>query len=137
MEKRYQISCFCEGNMFTFTNTNAPQIDCTFECEGVKYRIINSVHIITITSDDIAISYYNCIVERLELDKTFVVQVKFIQGQTYVEIEKNLNKFLYENRHRYEILSIDYGMVVSVKYRQRNKRDYWVSVENEKSYRMK
>ena len=137
MEKRYQISCFCEGNMFTITDTNAPQINNTFECEGVKYRIINSVHIITMSNDDNAISYYNCIVERLELDKTFVVQVKFIQGCSYEEIEKSLNKFLYENRHRYEILSIDYGLVISVKYRQRNKRDYWVSVENEKSYRMK
>lgn len=139
MVQKFEIHCVCGKDMFTISDEYAPQLRQTFLCEGKNYRVVECEKVLSIENASSSINYYVCVVEPLEEDdKVFVVQVKFIQGDTYNDMEQNLNKFLYENRHEFEILSIEHNMsYVAIKYRKRNKRDYLASVENEKSYRMK
>lgn len=67
-----------------------------------------------------------------------VRQVKFIQGNSYDDMEKNLNKFLNETKFTHTIEDITHTMAyVCVTYRLKNDQDIWVAKNSLKSYQEK
>lgn len=102
---------------------------------GKEYKL-NKVVLINSVSDSVReIVYYTCVCEDISNnDKRIgVTQVKIFSDADYIRLEKQVNDFLYENRHKYEILSVDYNYFACVvKYKQRKKRgiDQSINLEN-------
>ena len=138
MNVTYSVECVYGNNVFHYADDDKPKVGNTITFDDVDYRIIQCKRVVSVENQISSLHYCVCSIEPIENNMVGVVQVKLIQGNNYADMESNLNKFLYENRHNYEILSIDHTMAyVAVKYRMRNKGDKWVSIETEKSYQSK
>ena len=76
------------------------------------------------TIDNTTFSNYVCVGEKVEEKNLIgITQVKFVRGNDYKDMEKNLNDFLYESRFDKDILSIEHANAyVAVKYKLRSKK---------------
>ena len=78
------------------------------------------------TIDNTTFSNYVCVGEKVEEEKNLIgiTQVKFVRGNDYKDMEKNLNDFLYESRFDKEILSIEHANAyVAVTYKLRSEKE--------------
>ena len=72
--------------------------------------------------------YITCIETKpIDNNKVGVLQVKFINGNSYDDVETKLNEFLFENRFTHNIIAIEHAMAyVAVHYKLRNEREIYV-----------
>ena len=72
--------------------------------------------------------YITCIETKpIDNNKVGVLQVKFINGNSYDDVETKLNEFLFENRYTHQIVAIEHAMAyVAVHYKLRNEREIYV-----------
>lgn len=72
--------------------------------------------------------YITCIETKpIDNNKIGVTQVKFINGNSYDDMENKLNEFLFENRFTHNIIAIEHAMAyVAVHYKLRNEREIYV-----------
>ena len=72
--------------------------------------------------------YITCIEKKpIDNNKIGITQVKFINGNSYDEVETKLNEFLFENRFTHNIIAIEHAMAyVAVHYKLRNEREIYV-----------
>lgn len=71
--------------------------------------------------------YITCVEKKpIDTNKVGITQVKFINGNSYDEVETNLNEFLFENRFTHNIIAIEHAMAyVAVHYKLRNEREIY------------
>jgi hypothetical protein len=71
--------------------------------------------------------YITCIERKpFDNDKVGVLQVKFINGNSYDAVEAKLNEFLFENRYTHQIVAIEHTMAyVAVHYKLRNEKEIY------------
>lgn len=81
-----------------------------------------------VTDREFVRKYVTCIEKKpIDNNKVGVVQVKFINGNSYENVETKLNEFLFENRYTHEIVAIEHTMAyVAVHYKLRNEREIYV-----------
>lgn len=81
-----------------------------------------------VTDREFVRKYVTCIEKKpIDDNKVGVVQVKFINGNSYENVETKLNEFLFENRYTHEIVAIEHTMAyVAVHYKLRNEREIYV-----------
>ena len=80
--------------------------------------------------------YITCI-ETKPIDNNMVgvLQVKFINGNSYDDVETKLNNFLFENRYTHQIVAIEHAMAyVAVHYKLRNEREIYVYTQSLSSH---
>ena len=85
-----------------------------------------------VTDRNFVRKYITCI-ERKPFDnnKVGVLQVKFINGNSYDDVETKLNEFLFENRYTHQIVAIEHAMAyVAVHYKLRNEREIFVYTQS-------
>jgi hypothetical protein len=132
----FEINFVCGDKMFTLVDIEEPKMGMTISHASISYRVIGIKKVSDFTTPILENHCYICLLEIVEFDMTGITQIKFIQGNSYDDMEKNLNKFLFENRHRYEILDITHAVsYVAVKYKKRNERDIKVSKDMERTYK--
>ena len=76
--------------------------------------------------------YITCIETKpIDNNKVGVLQVKFINGNSYDDVETKLNEFLFENRYTHQIVAIEHAMAyVAVHYKLRNEREIYVYTQS-------
>lgn len=81
-----------------------------------------------VTDREFVRKYVTCIEKKpIDNNKVGVVQVKFINGNSYENVETKLNEFLFENRYTHEIVAIEHTMAyVAVHYKLRNEKEIYV-----------
>lgn len=85
-----------------------------------------------VTDRNFVRKYITC-VERKPFDnnKVGITQVKFINGNSYDDVETKLNEFLFENRYTHQIVAIEHAMAyVAVHYKLRNEREIYVYTQS-------
>ena len=80
-----------------------------------------------VTDRNFVRKYITCIETKpIDNNKVGITQVKFINGNSYDEVETNLNEFLFENRFTHIIVAIEHAMAyVAVHYKLRNEREIY------------
>ena len=120
MNKVFDVKCVCEDKVFNVLLQYEPMNGLIFmDGNGVEYEIVNTMPIINIANPNNKqeINYSVCVVRECNPNIVGVPQFKFIQGDTYEEMENNLNKFLYDNRGKFVILGITHAVgYVAVEY---------------------
>ena len=110
----------------------------TFEVCGYDTITLKEVCYVNSYNDgEKEIKHYTCI-GTTQGNLVGVRQVKFIQGNSYDDMEKNLNKFLNETKFTHTIEDITHTMAyVCVTYKLKNDQDIWVAKNGLKSYQEK
>ena len=89
---------------------------------GKEYKL-NKVVLINSVSDSVReIVYYTCVCEDISNNdkRVGVIQTKLFADVDIDYLTKQVNDFLYNNRHKLEILSVDFqNFVYSIKYKHR------------------
>ena len=104
------------------------------------YYIKKSVLTCIVSDETKSIQYYTIYAEPYNKEMVGITQTKFISckfgGNGVAEdLEKQLNKFLYETRHTHHIIDITHtNMYIAVKYRIRNSFDTAKHKASEESY---
>lgn len=89
---------------------------------GKEYAMTKVAFVNSINDSVRDISYYTCICEDIaNKDKRVgVIQTKLFADVDIDYLTKQVNDFLYNNRHKLEILSVDYqNFAYSIKYKHR------------------
>lgn len=81
-----------------------------------------------VTDREFVRKYVTCIEKKpIDNNKVGVAQVKFINGNSYDDVETKLNEFLFENRYTHQIVDIEHTMAyVAVHYKLRNEKEIYV-----------
>lgn len=136
MEKTFNIVAVCGNNVFEYCSFYEPQVNKTFTYQGKEYKIIETKHHISISDRDNNIGYYTCnceLITKENENRVMVTQVKILSDANSEYLEELVNNFLYENRHKYCILSIDYNYCTCViKYKLKTKKEINNSIWAEK-----
>ena len=85
-----------------------------------------------VTDREFVRKYVTCIEKKpIDNNKIGITQVKFINGNSYDDVETKLNEFLFENRYTHEIVAIEHAMAyVAVHYKLRNEREIYVYTQS-------
>jgi hypothetical protein len=80
-----------------------------------------------VTDRNFVRKYITCIETKpIDNNKVGVLQVKFIRGNDYDDVENKLNEFLFENRYSHNIIAIEHAMAyVAVHYKLRHEREIY------------
>ena len=80
-----------------------------------------------VTDREFVRKYVTCIEKKpIDNNKIGITQVKFINGNSYDDMENKLNEFLFENRFTHNIIAIEHAMAyVAVHYKLRNEREIY------------
>lgn len=103
---------------------------------GKEYKMVKVIPINSVSDNVRDIAYYTCVCEDISNnDKRIgVTQVKIIADANIDDLTNDINQFLYENRHKLEILSVDYNdCVCMIKYEQRMTKDIKKSISLEET----
>lgn len=97
------------------------------------YRVDKVNFINAIQDKQGKVEYYVCICTNVsEHTKYGVLQTKLFCDANYEYLENMVNNFLYENRHKYEIVSVEYNYYgVFIKYKMRSKEQMQSSISKE------
>ena len=133
MNEMYEIKIVCENDIITTQIGFKPQVgDIVADDNDKKIQIEKIEKIVTISTNEGAITLYTAIGTYQDKKLVGVTQVQFIQGDSYADMNNNLNKFLYDNRHCYEIMNITHATAyVAVTYRVRKQCDIIASMDKE------
>ena len=104
--------------------TKSPYI--TNKGESIFFeRVVQTAEV---TDREFVRKYVTCIEKKpIDNNKIGITQVKFINGNSYDDVETKLNEFLFENRYTHEIVAIEHAMAyVAVHYKLRNEREIYV-----------
>lgn len=132
MNEMYEIKIVCENNIITTQIDFKPKVGDIVTDNNKKIQIEKIEKIVTISTNEDAITLYTAIGTYQDKKMIGVTQVQFIQGNSYADMNNNLNKFLYDNRHCYEIMNITHATsYVAVTYRVRKKCEVIASMDRE------
>jgi hypothetical protein len=134
MEIKVGASLVVNGKITSVDLLYIPKVDEILTFENKDY-IIKDVKVNWVWEHgQTTIKYCTCVAEEFVRNMVGVPQFKFIQGNSYDEMEKGLNKFLYENRHKYAILDVSHTMAyIAIQYKLRNEKERYASMAREKS----
>ena len=135
MEKTFNVVAVCGNKVFDYVTFFNPQVGKTFIYQGKEYKIIDVKHHISICDNENNVGYYTCNCElttKENENRVMVQQVKILSDANTEHLQELVNNFLYENRHRYQILSINYNYYTCViEYRLKTKKAINYSILNE------
>ena len=121
------------GEVIQEESNNAPSIKKSYITNnGFFINFEKVIETNEVTDRNFVRKYITCI-ERKPFDnnKIGVLQVKFINGNSYDDMETKLNEFLFENRYTHEIIAIEHAMAyVAVHYKLRNEREIYVYTQS-------
>lgn len=136
MEKIFNVVAVCDNKVFDYVAVDEPQVNKVFLYQGKEYKIIGVKHHISICDSENNIGYYTCnceLITKENENRVMVTQVKILSDADIEHLQELVNNFLYENRHRYAILSIDYNYFCYViKYKLKTKKEIHNSIWAEK-----
>jgi hypothetical protein len=134
MEMKVCASLVIGGKITSVDLLYIPKVDEILTFENKDYIIKDVKENWVWEHGQTTIKYCTCVAEEFVRNMVGVPQFKFIQGHSYGEMEEELNKFLYENRHRYAILDISHTMAyIAVQYKLRSEKERYASKAREKS----
>ena len=121
------------GEVIQEESNNAPSVKKSYITNnGFFINFEKVIETNEVTDRNFVRKYITCI-ERKPFDnnKIGVLQVKFINGNSYDDMETKLNEFLFENRYTHEIIAIEHAMAyVAVHYKLRNEREIYVYTQS-------
>ena len=121
------------GEVIQEESNNAPSIKKSYITNnGFFINFEKVIETNEVTDRNFVRKYITCI-ERKPFDnnKIGVLQVKFINGNSYDDMETKLNEFLFENRYTHQIIAIEHAMAyVAVHYKLRNEREIYVYTQS-------
>ena len=127
MEKTFNIVAVCGNKVFDYVTVYEPQVNKTLIYQGKEYKIIGVKHHISICDSENNVGYYTCNCECITKEnenRVMVKQVKILSDANIEYLQELVNNFLYENRHRYQILSINYNYFTClIEYRLITKKE--------------
>lgn len=127
MEKTFNIVAVCGNKVFEYVSLYEPQVNKVFTYQGKEYKIVETKHQISISDRNNNIGYYTCnceLITKENENRVMVKQVKILSDANTEYLQELVNNFLYENRHRYHILSINYNYFTCViEYRLKTKKE--------------
>ena len=103
--------------------TKLPYI--TNKSQSISFeRVVQTAEV---TDREFVRKYVTCIEKKpIDNNKVGITQVKFINGNSYDDMENKLNEFLFENRFTHNIIAIEHAMAyVAVHYKLRNEKEIW------------
>ena len=125
MENSFKVMIIVNGVINEYNLFHEPLVDKVFILPNIgRIKLTKVKKMDSYTIDNTTFSNYVCVGERVEEKNLIgITQVKFVMGNNYEDMEKNLNDFLYESRYDKEILSIEHAMAyVAVTYKLRSKK---------------
>ena len=121
------------GEVIQEESNNAPSVKKSYITNnGFFINFEKVIETNEVTDRNFVRKYITCI-ERKPFDnnKVGVLQVKFINGNSYDDMETKLNEFLFNNRYTHEIVAIEHAMAyVAVHYKLRNEREIYVYTQS-------
>ena len=121
------------GEVIQEESNNAPSVKKSYITNnGFFINFEKVIETNEVTDRNFIRKYITCI-ERKPFDnnKIGVLQVKFINGNSYDDVETKLNEFLFENRYTHQIIAIEHAMAyVAVHYKLRNEREIYVYTQS-------
>ena len=121
------------GEVIQEESNNAPSVKKSYITNnGFFINFEKVIETNEVTDRNFVRKYITCI-ERKPFDnnKIGVLQVKFINGNSYDDMETKLNEFLFENRFTHNIIAIEHAMAyVAVHYKLRNEREIYVYTQS-------
>lgn len=139
MKTIYKLAIVLDGtNILNLNFVTEPIKGETFEVLGYDTITLEEVCFVNSYNDgEKEIKHYTCI-GTTQTHLVGVRQVKFIQGNSYDDMERKLNLFLNKTRFTHTIENITHaGAYVAVQYKLKNKQDIWVAENSLKSYQEK
>lgn len=127
MEKIFNVVAVCGNKVFDYVTLDEPQVNKVFLYQDKEYKIIGVKHHISICDSENNIGYYTCnceLITKENENRVMVTQVKILSDANTEYLQELVNNFLYENRHRYQILSINYNYFTCViEYKLKTKKE--------------
>lgn len=111
---------------------NAPQAGDCIVVNGLELIVHKMIWINTVHSNTGTMEYYTCLCEINNVKRIGLPQVKIFCQVPVDELEEMVNKFIYENRHTLEILSIEYNYYACmIQYRHKRQSEIMASMDYE------
>lgn len=130
--KKYILTLVANNEVFNHVNENKPKVGDEFIHNGLVYRVRKVVSINSFADTFCEIKNYTCVCD-VNIERIGVLQVKIFNDTNFEYLNEIVNEYLYENRHKLEILSIDFNnCTCMIKYRQRNSTQIENSIYKEK-----
>ena len=130
--KKYNLTLVANNEVINIVVENKPKVGDEFIHNGVVFYVRKVVLINSIADTFCEKEYYTCVCD-VNIERIGVVQVKMIWNSDIDTLNNLVNEFLYENRHKFEILSVDYNYFTCIiKYRQYNSTQIENSTYKEK-----
>ena len=130
--KKYNLTLVANNEVFNLVIENKPKVGDEIIHNGLVYCVRKVVLINSFADTFCEIEYYTCVCDT-NIERIGVVQVKMIWNSDIDTLNNLVNEFLYENRHKFEILSVDYNYFTCIiKYRQYNSTQIENSTYKEK-----
>lgn len=121
--KVYNLTMFINDKVENTILDEEPKVGNIVLHNGKEYAMTKVAFVNTINDSVRDISYYTCICEDITNNdkRVGVIQTKlFVDTFNIDYLTKKVNDFLYDNRHKLDILSVDYhNFAYSIKYKQR------------------
>ena len=121
------------GEVIQEESNNAPSVKKSYITNnGFFINFEKVIETNEVTDRNFVRKYITCI-ERKPFDnnKVGVLQVKFINGNSYDDMETKLNEFLFEKRYTHQFIAIEHAMAyVAVHYKLRNEREIYVYTQS-------
>lgn len=121
------------GEVIQEESNNAPSIKKLYITNnGLSITFEKVVETNEVIDRNFVRKYITCIETKpIDNNKVGVLQVKFINGNSYDDVETKLNEFLFENRYTHQIVAIEHAMAyVAVHYKLRNEREIYVYTQS-------
>lgn len=135
--KKYNLTLVANNEVINLVVENKPQVGDVLNHNGVEFCVRKLVLINSIADTFCEKEYYTCVCD-VNIERIGVVQVKMIWNSDIDTLNNLVNEFLYENRHKFEILSVDYNYFTCIiKYRQYNSTQIEYSTYKEKQMLIK
>ena len=135
--KKYNLTLVANNEVINLVVENKPKVGDVLIHNGVEFCMRKVVLINSIADTFCEKEYYTCVCD-VNIERIGVVQVKMIWNSDIDTLNNLVNEFLYENRHKLEILSVDYNYFTCIiKYRQCNSTQIANSTYNEKQMLIK
>ena len=135
--KKYNLTLVANNEVINLVVENKPKVGDVLIHNGVEFCMRKVVLINSIADTFCEKEYYTCVCD-VNIERIGVVQVKMIWNSDIDTLNNLVNEFLYENRHKFEILSVDYNYFTCIiKYRQYNSTQIENSTYKEKQMLIK
>lgn len=131
--KKYNLTLVANNEVINLVVENKPKVGDVLIHNGVEFCMRKVVLINSIADTFCEKEYYTCVCD-VNIERIGVVQVKMIWNSDIDTLNNLVNEFLYENRHKLEILSVDYNYFTCIiKYEKRSRQDINASISYEEN----